>query len=225
MESNYINRVFHGDLSLIPIHHSIDWTDWMILSLCVITLLISRLLNFEYLTTFYKKVPDFYSTNKASVVSLLLNFMLISSFFIKQILTANNNKTYFSFLTNNSLLLYLIIFTVILSVIFIKIVILYFLRVLFNAKVNFTIYFHLKYFQIIGLLILPLFLFSYFIKSEIKIYFFISAFIFYVLLILMREVEIFLAALKQKISLLYIILYLCTLEILPLILFIKILVG
>ncbi len=223
MESNYINQIFQGNFSLTPILHSIDWTDWLVLSLCVVTLLISRLLNFEYLTTFYKKVPGFYSINKASVVSLLLNFILLSSFFIKQILTFY--KTSFSFLTNNSLLLYLIIFIIILSVIIIKIALLYFLRVLFNAKVSFTIYFHLKYFQIIGLLLLPLFLYSYFIDSEIKIYFFTGAFIIYILLILMREVEIFLVALKQKISLLYIILYLCTLEILPLILFIKILVG
>ncbi len=223
MNSNYINRIFQGDLSLTPINHSIDWSDWVVLSLCVITLLISRIFNFEYINTFHKKNPDFYSTNKASVYSLVINFILTASFFLKQVITTFNFSN--SFFNNNSTLIYLTLFFTISGIIILKFLTLYTLRILFNTKYSFTIYYHLKYYQIIGLLMLPLFLFTYFIQIEIKSYVFLVAFIIYGLLIIIREVEIFITALKQKISLLYIILYLCTLEILPLILFIKILVG
>lgn len=223
MGTNYIDYIFHNDFSLSPIVSSFDWVDWLFFCLSIISLLVSRLINFDFLTTFFNNPPEYFSTNKVSVFSLSINFVLTSSFFLKHIISINTPA--YTFFNQNSLLAYLILFSSISLIILIKFLILYLLRIIFNSKVSFTIYYHLKYYQLIGLLALPLFILTYFVKSDIKIYFFGFAFIIYYLLIILREIEIFLTALKQKVSLLYIILYLCTLEILPLILIIKILIG
>ena len=223
MNTNYINKVFQTDFYLEPINNSIDWSDWVVLGLCILTLISSRILNFEYLTTFFKKSPDYFSTNKASVLSLVFNFILTSSFFLKQVILAPPLS--FSFFKNNNLLIYLTLFLSISALIILKFLTLYLLRILFNTKSNYILYYHLKYYQMMGILILPLFLLSYFLSPEIKTYIYGFSFILYCLLLIRRESEIFFTALKQRVSFLYIILYLCTLEILPLILSIKILIG
>jgi hypothetical protein len=223
MKSNYINHIYQDNFTLNPIASTIDWSDWLIFSLCIISLLVSRMINFEFLSNFFKRGPDYYTNNKISVFNLTLNFVLVSSFFLKYVISIYSPTH--SFFNQNSLLTYLILFISISTIILIKFLTLLLLKTLFSAKASFTIYYHLKYYQFIGLLTLPIFILTYFIKAESKIYFIVLAFIIYCILIIIREVEIFLTALQEKISLLYIILYLCTLEILPLILLIKILIG
>lgn len=220
MDSNYIQHYSQNNFSLEVINPSyLDWSDWVILGVCILTIVISRILNYEYLNRFYKKFYTFSSSNKASIMFLVINFIFVSSFFVKQILVS------FSFATINNWLLYVYIIVSISSLIILKFLIIYSLRWLFNFKTNYIIPSHLKFFQILGLILLPIFILTYFIANDIKPYVYLVGFMIYSFLIVLREIQLFLIAFKQKISFLYIILYLCTLEILPLILFIKMFIG
>ncbi|MGV6860152.1 MAG: DUF4271 domain-containing protein [Putridiphycobacter sp.] len=219
MEKSYIEIINRADLILASAEHSIDWSDWLILSLSLISILISRISNYNYIPVFLNQNQAFFSTNKLSVFTLLVNFIFTASFFIKQITTSFISPEF------SPILLYAIIFFSIGAIILLKFLILQVLTFLFDRKTNFSIFYHLKYYQLIGLVIFPIFLLSYFTPEVVKNFIYYSALFIYFGLILYREFRLFLIAIQERISFLYIILYLCTLEILPLILVIKILVG
>ena len=79
---------------------------------------------------------------------------------------------------------------------------------------------HLIYYQVLGLILTPILIFSHFFPSEIYRYFVVGCLIITGLVILYRELQSIGRAIKARIGVLYIILYLCTLEILPLVLLI-----
>jgi len=82
---------------------------------------------------------------------------------------------------------------------------------------------HFIFFQVGGIVLTPVILFTYYLPKD---YYFISLgilIIISVLLLLMREFLSIVRAVQGKVSLFYIILYLCTLELLPLIVIIRIL--
>lgn len=79
---------------------------------------------------------------------------------------------------------------------------------------------HLIYYQIGGIILTPILIFSHFLPFNTYTYIIIGCLIFIGVLILFREIQSIGRAIKARIGALYIILYLCTLEILPLVLFI-----
>ena len=83
---------------------------------------------------------------------------------------------------------------------------------------------HLIYFQICGILITPILCFSHFSAQSIQqnVMLWLAGLI--CLMIFIREVQSFIRAIRMRVSLIYIILYLCTLEIIPLVVVIKALV-
>lgn len=83
---------------------------------------------------------------------------------------------------------------------------------------------HLIYFQIITLVLTPLLCLTHFAPQTIQPLISFSIGIFVLCMILLREIQSLIRALKQRVPIVYIILYLCTLELIPLIVLIKVLV-
>ncbi|MBK6525065.1 MAG: DUF4271 domain-containing protein [Crocinitomicaceae bacterium] len=83
---------------------------------------------------------------------------------------------------------------------------------------------HLIYFQIITLVLTPLLCLTHFAPQTVQPVIGITIASFMLIMILLREVQSFVRALRQRVPVVYIILYLCTLELIPLIVLIKVLV-
>lgn len=83
---------------------------------------------------------------------------------------------------------------------------------------------HLIYFQIITLVLTPFLCITHFAPQTVQPIISLSIGLFVVLMILTREIQSFMRAIRQRIPIVYIILYLCTLELIPLVVLIKVLV-
>jgi hypothetical protein len=79
---------------------------------------------------------------------------------------------------------------------------------------------HLIYYQVGGLVIAPILFLSHFFPDNIYYVIVFGCLIFLVFLLLFREIQSIARALKARVAPLYIILYLCTLELMPLVLII-----
>jgi len=83
---------------------------------------------------------------------------------------------------------------------------------------------HLIFFQISGILITPVLCFTHFLSQSVQYRVMLMLAILVGIMIFIREIQSFIRAIRVRVSLLYIILYLCTLEIIPLVVIIKALV-
>ncbi|UKN03635.1 DUF4271 domain-containing protein [Paracrocinitomix mangrovi] len=83
---------------------------------------------------------------------------------------------------------------------------------------------HFIFYQLGGIILTPILILSHFFNENIHETIVLACLIFAGFLILFREAQSILRALKARISILYIILYLCTLELVPLILIINVFV-
>lgn len=84
---------------------------------------------------------------------------------------------------------------------------------------------HLLFFQAASVILTPLLIGSYFFSPATRIVFVLIAGAILILFILVREFQSLLRSLRLKISPFYIILYLCTLELLPFIVMIHVLIS
>jgi len=234
MESNHVKYIHDSNFELMQTHQYFDWFSWSIVLVCLILVIVSRLSNYDYISKLFKRHNNFNSNanslSKLSSILLIVNYYLVISLFIWQFIIELN------VLTLNTYLLFGIVLVSLVSLSTFKIISIYMIDILFKRKNHFHIRYHLSFTQIIGILALPLYVFSFFLFPnqnldlflnvsihKIDIYLFVL--ILFSLTILFREFKSLFTALNNRISLLYIILYLCTLEILPLILAIKILKG
>jgi len=234
MESNLVKYIHDSNFELIQSQHNFDWFNWSIVLVCIVLVIIARQSNYEYLPKLFKLQNNFNTnTNNLSKLPsflLITNYYLVISLFIWQFLIGLNAFNL------NTYLIYGLTLISLISLSISKLIIIYIVDILFKRKNHFHIRYHLSFTQIIGIIVLPFYIFSFFLFpnqnldlfvnvtiGRIDIYLFVL--IIFSLTILYREFKSLFAALNNRISLLYIILYLCTLEILPLILAIKILKG
>ena len=84
---------------------------------------------------------------------------------------------------------------------------------------------HLVYFQIAGIILTPLLIFTYYLPEDYSGLIALSLAILVAFFIFIREIQSLARAIRSRIAVLYIILYLCTLEILPLVLIIRLFVN
>lgn len=82
---------------------------------------------------------------------------------------------------------------------------------------------HLIYFQIIALILTPVLCLTHFMAQTIQKDLAMGMVIFMISLIFVREIQSFMRAIRQRIAIVYIILYLCTLELIPVIILIRVL--
>ena len=207
---------------LSPIANSLDALSWFTLFICLILIAIARATNYGYILELFNPSTNFnqksITLNSRSSYALLINYLLISALY----LTLLFNEYGGSQMNTLFFLIVFLSFTVLLSI---KIGIMYLLANWFNRKFYFDINNSLRYFQIIGILLVPIVGFTFFQSTETKHIFLIintfigiSTFIYF----LYKSLKV---AIQLNISLFYIILYLCTLEILPTLLLGKYLLG
>lgn len=84
---------------------------------------------------------------------------------------------------------------------------------------------HLIYFQIIALVLTPVLALTHFLSPELQFSVFLGAAGFIAFLIVWRDFQSFMRASRLRLPLIYIILYLCTLELIPLVVLIRVLVS
>ncbi len=146
--------------------------------------------------------------------SVLLNFTYLTCLGV--IVTKYSNQT------NELILLFILLG--ILGVLFVKLIFIRILALLANTKKGFLDHInnHFIFFQIGGVILTPVLLFTYSAPTKYADNVLIVIAILLAILILVREFKSILTALEYKISILYIILYLCTLEILPLVIGVRV---
>jgi hypothetical protein len=93
-----------------------------------------------------------------------------------------------------------------------------------NSKIGFQDHHinHLLFFQIGGIILTPILIFTEYIPTGYHEHTLIGILILVGLIIVIREFQSLTRAIQYKISLFYIILYLCTLELLPLVVGIRV---
>jgi hypothetical protein len=107
---------------------------------------------------------------------------------------------------------------------FIKLVVIQLLMFFTTAKIGLQEHFinHLLFFQIGGIVLTPILIFTQYVTASYCEITLISILVVMLLIIIIRELQSLTRAIQHKISYFYIILYLCTLEILPLVVGIRV---
>jgi len=163
----------------------------------------------------YQNLQEDLRLNNAGSVLLTLTYIIALTLLLTLFLPYTTNNIAFKLLSG-------------LGVVFlIKFIAIRFLRFINKQYDGLTEHWqnHLIFFQILGLLFTPVLAFTYFAPQSVQKYILIGLIIILIGLILIREIHSLMRALRLKISIVYIILYLCTLEIIPLVVFIRALVN
>lgn len=211
---NYINHITHTDLELIKLNSQINWLNIIALLVCVILIISAKLISSESILSIIGLKKEKTLTAKGLPSYFLsLNYFIVLALFL---------WNYYSITTNTKEIYSLfIIFAIIIGVSFLKIFAIYSIDVLFRRKKHFHLKLHFQFYQLIGVILLPLYVLTYFLESEHLITSYYYILILSILLLIIRETLSLFTALNNRISLLYLILYLCTLELLPIALVIK----
>jgi len=160
------------------------------------------------------------ASNRASIFFSLL-FVIILSLFIYQSFSMNNH---YYLETQIKLGLYLLICAGVILTYFIKVSTVNLLAFLFNAKGMGAEYVYniLLFNKVLGLFLFPITLFIAYFRLLPTYYFLYSGYLLILLMFVYRSVRILIIGIhNSKISKLYLFLYLCTLEFLPLIVLVK----
>lgn len=107
---------------------------------------------------------------------------------------------------------------------FIKLIIIQLMMFFTNSKIGFQEHLinHLLFFQVGGIVLTPILIFTQYIPASYREIAIISTIILVTLIIIIRDLQSLTRAIQHKISFFYIILYLCTLELLPLVVGIRV---
>jgi hypothetical protein len=218
----------HDNINIQPRKRDIVSNDWLLGFFIFITLL------FLWVKIFYKKYFSLLLGSLLSYqlslklfrekniltrrVSFVLNFIysVVLAVFILRTLEFYEIKI-FNFNTFETLLL-LINLVIIISIV--RLLILNFVGIIFNSAQIFNEYIHNNYIinKNMGLILFPLLIMQVYINEKIKGVFIITGISLIIILYIMRLYRGFQIIIKKDIFLFYLILYLCTLEIFPLLL-------
>ncbi|MFD1552186.1 hypothetical protein DNU06_00180 [Putridiphycobacter roseus] len=209
---------------LVPIQNN---TMYLVLFMLVVSLLlvaIARINKPNYIqgllstsTNMNKKILG---TLSASSYFLVLNYLITFSIYIYLLITYNIiNTASASFSKLTLILLFILLFHAV------KIGVLFLISNWFNRFVYFDIANIIKYYQIIGLILLPITALSVFPNEGLHDFILIIGGIAMLVTGMVLRFKSFKEARQFNISYFYIILYLCTLEILPILIILKFVVD
>jgi hypothetical protein len=211
---NSINHIDHTNFELIKLNSEINWLNIITILICVILIIISKVISSDSIYSIIGLRNEKTQTSKGLPSYFLnLNYFLIVSLFIWNYYITTSNANYFY--------PFFIILILVISVSLLKILAIYIVDILFNRKNHFHIRIHFQFYQLIGVILLPLYVLSYFFEPKNLTLFYLYVSILFILGLITREFLSLFTALNNRISLFYLILYLCTLELLPVILVIK----
>jgi hypothetical protein len=189
---------------------------WILMSLNLVLIAISKTLNQNYfgvlLSTavmnrqLLQKTQEELRLNSAS--SLLLTFTYFNCVAVLSAFLLSNGYGMFA----------LIISGVLIGGVLIKWLVMWFVSFIGESRSGIAEHGmnHLVYYQVGGLILTPILILCHFFPEHTYHYVALVCLVFIGLLILVREFQSMARALKARVGVLYIILYLCTLEILPL---------
>lgn len=117
----------------------------------------------------------------------------------------------------------LIVAFVVMSAVLIKYVLMWLTGFIIDSRAGISEHWvnHLIFFQIAATVITPVLCFSHFLTQSVQQVIFAVLLMFLLMTVLAREFQSFMRAIRLRISVVYIILYLCTLELLPLVVLIR----
>ncbi len=211
---NSIKYINHSNFELIKLNSELNWLNIIALLVCVLLVISSKIISSDSILSIIGIRTEKTQTSKGLPSYFLsLNYFIIVSLFIwNYYIIINTNSLY------NSLF---IVLAIVIGISFLKLLIIFIIDFLFKRKDHFHIKLHFQFYQLLGVILLPLYILTYFFepKNLLLTYFYILILI--ILLLIVREFISLFTALNNRISLLYLILYLCTLELLPIILVAK----
>jgi hypothetical protein len=211
---NTLNHIDHTNFELIKLNSEINWLNIIAILICVSLIISSKIVSSDSILSIIGLRNEKTQTAKG-LPSYFLNlnyFITVTLFIWNYYSTISDGTHFYSF--------FIILISVI-GVSLLKILIIYLIDSLFNRKNHFHIRIHFQFYQLLGVILLPLYVLSYFFEPKNLLVFYLYISILFILVLITREFISLFTALNNRISLLYLILYLCTLELLPVILVIK----
>lgn len=206
------------------LNQGFDWIFWSLMLFNVIALAYVRTALPGYITVLirtgvynrqlYQNVQETLRLNSAGSVFLTLGYLNCFAVLVQ------------TFIPNSPASMIWILLGVGSIVFIIKFCLIRFLGFLTESREGLTEHWinHLIYFQIITLVLTPLLCLTHFAPQTVQPVIGITIASFMVIMILLRDIQSFMRAIRQRVLVVYIILYLCTLELIPLIVLIKVLI-
>lgn len=219
----YLNSTAElGDPALV--NNSFHWKFWLLIGINLITLAYVRTAQPGYLSILFR--TGIY--NRQIYQNIQEDLRLSSAGSVLLTLAAFNcfaiiiSSLVFNTESGNIWLLLAAFAAVILG----KFIFMRLLRFIFETRDGLSEHWmnHLIYFQIVAVILTPLLALTHFMAQSVQGELFYGFALFFALAILVREAQSVIRALRQRVSIVYIILYLCALELIPLIVLIRVLV-
>ena len=200
----------------VPVDHSFDVFFWILMGFNLVVFALVKTTNPGYIrnlfvTALYNRPLNNNLSERLAIQhysSILLNLTYFHALAPILLMGVHNSKDRHHF--------FLALILVGLAVI--KMVIIVFLEFILNDKRGLQEHRmnHLIFFQIGGLVLTPILIFTHYISDDYVNLMLIILASIVILLVLIREIQTIIRAIQFRISVFYIILYLCTLEIIPL---------
>lgn len=191
-----------------------------ILILCLILIALDRYFNPNHLSNLFSFKINLnqlkQTTSYSRLILLQFNFLLIASLIIYDIVKYISEDNFF-----DNIIYYFSILGLVFIYHLFKILSLYFISLIFSRKHLFDLDNWFKFTNSLGVISLPIILLFIFQSNSYKPTFYLTALIILSIVFLIFLIKNLRSAIVDKISFLYIILYLCTLEILPILLILQ----
>ena len=195
---------------------------WLFAIIGLISITLAKVNNTTYISSLFQLSKNYnqklFSIQSISAPLLIFNYLISLTLFIFifcESISITNTQSQFKLLTT--------IFIGVLAFHILKTSFQYLIANWFLRKDMFEIKFAFRQYQIVGLILLPLIIFSTYQSANFKLYTSILSLIIIAVGYILYWYYSFKDSRQYKISLLYNFLYLCTLEILPVILILKLL--
>lgn len=211
---NSIKHIDHTNFELIKLNSEVNWLNIILVLICITLIISSKMISSDSIISIIGLKKEKKQTSKG-LPSYFLNlnyFIIVSLFLWNYYITISQTNQFYSFF---------ILLSIVIGVSLLKILVIYLIDTLFNRNNHFHVRIHFQFYQLFGIILLPLYILSYFFEPKNLLHFYLYVSILFILGLITREILSLFTALNNRISLLYLILYLCTLELLPVVLVIK----
>lgn len=206
------------------VNQQLEWLFWILIGFNVVVLAIVRTTQPGYLAVLFR--TGFYNRQIYQNTQELLRLNSIGSYLLVLAYIVSITLLVVSFLPFHSNVFTLTILGG--SVIYVLLKYLAIKSIAFVSEISDGLtehwWNHLIFFQITALVITPLMVFTHYLDATIQPYIHYSLAFLVMIIVLIREYQSILRSFQQRLPIIYIILYLCTLELIPLVVFIKVLI-
>lgn len=222
MQSNEIVEHINTIGESVPIEDGFHPVFWSVMAFNLIVFALVRSLNPGYLQTLFgtafnnrqlvNNIRENLNLNRPTSILLNLTYFTSLAAIIWRLM--KTNQDYFI----------LVFLAAIIVLSFIKLILIRTVSFLINVKIGLYehILNHLIFFQIAGIILTPILIFTHYVPASYVNSVLIFLLFIVALFVITREIQSLARAVQYKISIFYIILYLCTLELLPLVVGIRV---